>query len=226
MPVKKRVLIVDDHPLFRDGLKSLIERSAGYETIGEAGSGEEAIRLARELNPELITMDVSLPDMTGIEATRQIFAQMPDAKILMLSMHPRFEYVAEAFRAGAKGYVVKEATSSKLILAMDAIFRGEYYLDGNVSQEVISKLVSNREGESSIHDDRYGQLSPREQQVMRLIAEGVPTKNIATRLELSTKTVENHRGNLMKKLDVHTRMELVRYAARLGIIDVEGWKET
>ena len=222
---KKRVLIVDDHPMFREGLRSLIERSAGYETAAEAGSGEEALRLARELKPELVTMDVSLPDMSGIEATRGIIGLLPEVKVLMLSMHPRFEYVAEAFRAGAKGYVVKEATSSKLVQAMDAISRGEYFLDSNVSQEVVTKLVASQgEHENLIHDERYGLLSPREQQIMRLVAEGVPTREIATRLELSGKTVENHRANLMKKLDVHNRMELVRYAARLGLIDVEGWK--
>lgn len=224
MPDKKRVLIVDDHPLFRDGLRSLIERSAGYETAGEAGSGEEALRLALELRPGLVTMDVSLPDMSGIEAARQITGVLPEARILMLSMHPRFEYVAEAFRAGAKGYVVKEATSSKLVQALDAISRGEYFLDGNVSQEVITKLVTGGEKESLIHDERYGLLSPREQQVMRLVAEGVPSREIAARLNLSAKTVENHRANLMKKLGVHNKMELVRYAARLGLIDLEGWK--
>ena len=224
MPVKKRVLIVDDHPLFRDGLKSLIERSAGYETTGEAGSGAEAIHLARELKPELITMDVSLPDMSGIEAARQIAGVLPEARILMLSMHPRFEYVAEAFRAGARGYVVKEATSAKLVQALDAISRGEYFLDGNVSHEVISKLMAGGEKESLIHDERYGLLSPREQQVMRLVAEGVASREIAARLDLSAKTVENHRANLMKKLGVHSKMELVRYAARLGLIDLEGWK--
>lgn len=224
MPDKKRVLIVDDHPLFRDGLKSLVERSAGYQTVGEAGSGAEALRLAQELKPDLITMDVSLPDMSGIEAVREITMVLPGVKVLMLSMYPKFDYVAEAFKAGARGYVVKETTSARLIQAMDALCNGEYFLDGQVSQDIVAKLMAASGKEATVQDERYGLLSPREQQVMRLVAEGVPSREIAARLNLSLKTVENHRANLMKKLDVHSKMELVRYAARLGLIDVESWR--
>lgn len=224
MATKKRVLIVDDHPLFRDGLKGLVERSAGYEVAGEAGSGGEALRLAREIKPDLITMDVSLPDMSGIEAVREIVRAIPAAPILMLSMHPKFEFVAEAFKAGAKGYVVKEATSARMIQAMDALCRGEFFLDGQVSQDIVAKLVAGAGKESSVQDERYALLSSREQQVMRLVAEGMPSRAIAAHLGLSVKTVENHRANLMKKLDVHSKMELVRYAARLGLIDLEQWK--
>lgn len=221
---KKRVLIVDDHPLFRDGLKTLVERSAGYETVGEAGNGEEALRLASELKPELVTMDVSLPDMSGIEAARKMTALLPQVKVLMVSMHPRFEYVAEAFKAGAKGYVVKEATSARLIQAMDTLCRDEFFLDGQVSQDIVAKLTAGAGKETAVQDERYGLLSSREQQVMRLVAEGMPSRAIAAHLNLSAKTVENHRANLMKKLDVHSKMELVRYAARLGLIDLEQWK--
>ncbi|MCM2356891.1 MAG: response regulator transcription factor [Geobacteraceae bacterium] len=224
MPEKKRVLIVDDHPLFRDGLKGLVERSAGYETVGEAGSGAEALSLARELQPDLITMDVSLPDMSGIDAVREIIRVVPSVRILMLSMYPKFDYVAEAFKAGAKGYVVKETTSARLVQAMDALCRDEYFLDGQVSQDIVAKLVAGAGKETAIQDERYGLLSPREQQVMRLVAEGVPSREIAARLDLSAKTVENHRANLMKKLGVHSKMELLRYAARLGLIDVESWR--
>lgn len=224
MPAKKRVLIVDDHPLFRDGLKSLVERSAGYETVGEAGSSAEALALALQLQPDLMTMDVSLPDMSGIETVREIMRVIPSVRILMLSMHPKFDYVAEAFKAGARGYVVKEATSARLIQAMDALCRDEYFLDGQVSQDIVAKLVAGVGKEATIQDERYGLLSPREQQVMRLVAEGVPSREIAARLDLSAKTVENHRANLMKKLDVHSKMELLRYASRLGLIDMEKWR--
>lgn len=224
MPDKKRVLIVDDHPLFREGLRSLIERSSGYETVGEAGSGSEALGLARELRPDLMTMDVSLPDMSGIDAVREIMSVLPSVRILMLSMHPKFDYVAEAFKAGARGYVVKEATSARLIQAMDALSRGEYFLDGQVSQDIVAKLMAGPEKEPAIQDERYGLLSSREQQVMRMVAEGVSSKEIASRLDLSAKTIENHRANLMKKLDVHSKLELVRYAAKLGLIDVDEWK--
>jgi len=224
MGEKSRVIIVDDHPLFRDGVKGLVERTANYQCVGEAGSGAEALELARELLPELMTMDVSLPDMSGIEAVRQIMREVPSLKILMLSMHPNFDYVAEALRAGARGYVMKEATSTRLIAAMDALRRGEYFLDGQVSKETAAKLSSGQGGESTVQDERYALLSPREQQVMRLVAEGMPTRQLAQGLGLSVKTVENHCTNLMKKLDVHSKMELVRYAARLGVIDLEQWK--
>ncbi|TSK05095.1 MAG: response regulator transcription factor [Geobacter sp.] len=221
---KKRVLIVDDHPLFRDGLKSLIERSAGYRTVGEAGSGKEALALAADLKPDLVTMDVSLPDMSGIEVVRAMLKVVPDAKILMLSMYPKFDYVSEAFKAGAKGYVVKETTSARLIQGFEALCRGEFFVDGQVSQDLVSKLAAPPAREAAIHDEGYGLLTPREQQVLRLVAEGVPTREIAQRMTLSPKTVENHRTNLMKKLDVHSKMELVKYAARLGLIDVDSWR--
>lgn len=222
---KKNVLIVDDHPLFREGLKSLINRSSDYETIGEAGSAEEALQMALELRPDLVTMDISLPEMSGIEATREIRSALPEAKLLIVSMHPKFEFIAEAFKAGARGYVVKEATSSKLIQAMDALCRGEFFLDGGVSLEVITKLMSEPHNDSTIDDENYSLLSPREQQIMRKVVEGDTTKQIAAELNLSPKTVENHRANLMKKLGVHNKMELIRYAVKLGLIDVDQWKE-
>lgn len=222
---KKSVLIVDDHPLFREGLKSLIDRSNDYQTVGEAGSAEEALQMARELKPDLITMDISLPEKSGIEATREILSALPDAKLLIVSMHPKFEFIAEAFKAGARGYVVKEATSAKLIQAMDALCRGEFFLDGGVSLEVITKLMSEPTAESPIVDEQYSLLSAREQQVMRKVVEGETTKRIAENLGLSPKTVENHRANLMKKLGVHNKMELIRYAVKLGLVDVDQWKE-
>ena len=224
MGIKNSVIIVDDHPLFRDGVKGLVERSADYHCVGEAGSGAEALRLAAELAPDLMTMDVSLPDMSGIEAVREIVRALPKVRILMLSMHPNFDYVAEAFRAGARGYVAKEATSARLVQAMDALCLGEYFLDGQVSQDIVAKLTGGHGRDSAPQNERYALLSPREQQVLRLVAEGAPSREIAAGLGLSAKTVENHRTNLMKKLEVHSKMELVRYAARLGVIDLEQWK--
>ena len=224
MKEKSRVIIVDDHPLFREGVKGLVERTAEYRCIGEAGSGAEALALARELTPELMTMDISLPDMSGIEAVRLIMQEVPTVRILMLSMHSNFEYVAEALKAGARGYVMKEATSTRLVAAMDTLSAGEYFLDGQVSQDIVASLSSAQQEEPNVQDERYALLSPREQQVMRLVAEGSSSRQIAADLGLSAKTVENHCTNLMKKLDVHSRMELVRYAARLGVIDLEQWK--
>lgn len=224
MPPKKRVVIVDDHPLLREGLKAMIDRSAGYEAIGEAGSAEEAVRLAVESRPDLMTMDVSLPGKSGIDAVREIKRVAPAIKVLMVSMHSKFEYVAEAFRAGANGYMVKEATGGKLIHALDTLVNGEIYLDGHSSHEVIEKLLLGSEAERGVNDERYNLLTPREQQTMRLICEGLTSREISRQLDLSLKTVENHKANLMKKLAVHNKLELVRYAARLGLIDLEQWK--
>lgn len=221
---KKRVIIVDDHPLMRAGMKAMIDRSTGYVVTGEAGDIEEALRLAVELRPELMTMDVSLPGKSGIDAVREIKAVNPDVKILMVSMHSKFEYVAEAFKAGANGYLVKEATGGKLIHALDTLLTGEFFMDGLTSHEVIDKLLRGNDADRVVQDERYNLLSPREQQVMRLVAEGVSSREIASRLVLSAKTVENHRANLMKKLDVHSKMDLTRYAAKLGLIDVDEWK--
>lgn len=223
--MKKRLLIVDDHPLFREGLKSLINRSSDYQVVGEAGSAEEALRLAKELKPDLVTMDISLPEKSGIDATREILRSLPATRMLIVSMHPKFEFISEAFKAGAHGYVVKESASAKLIQALDALCRGEFYLDGGVSMEVVTKLMTEPKTEAVIDDEQYSTLSPREQQIMRQVVEGIHTKEIASQLGLSPKTVENHRANLMKKLGMHSKMELVRYAVKLGLIDVDQWKE-
>ncbi|NTV50410.1 MAG: response regulator transcription factor [Geobacteraceae bacterium] len=221
---KKQVLIVDDHPLFRDGLKSLVERSANYQTVGEAGSGAEAMKLVLELKPDLITMDVSLPDMSGIDVVRDILKVVPSAQILMLSMYPKLDYVSEAFKAGARGYVVKEATSARLIQALDTLCRGEFFVDGQVSQDIVAKLMAGSANEAVIQDELYGLLTAREQQVLRMVAEGMTSREIATKVNLTIKTVENHRANLMKKLNVHSKMELVKYAAKLGLIDLDNWR--
>ncbi len=225
MSIEKKVLIVDDHPLFREGLKSLIDRSPNYGTVGEAGNSEEALHLAEELQPDMVTMDVSMPGDNGVTTAGKLLRAAPGVKVLMVSMHPRYEYVAEAFRAGARGYLVKEATGPRLIEALDALGRGEFFIDGNVSRDVVGKLMADATSkEDESEDEAYNLLTPREQQVMRLVVEDVTAREIARRLSLKQKTVENHRANLMKKLGVHSKMELVRYAARLGLIDLDSWK--
>lgn len=221
MPEKRKVLIVDDHPLFREGLSNLIERSTGYEIVGECGSGSESIQMAESLEPNLITMDMSLPDMDGTEAIREIKELLPETLILILSMHSGFEYVSEGFRAGAMGYVVKETTSDKLIQAMDTIYEGQYFLDGNVSQEVVSKmLASPTKNNTKQKENSYSLLTPREKEILGLIAEGLSYREIAKQLFISPKTVENHRANIMAKLDVHKAVDLVKYAAKIGLIDM------
>jgi DNA-binding NarL/FixJ family response regulator len=225
MAPKKTVLIVDDHPLFREGLKSLIARNHRLEVVGEAGNATQGLRLAKELKPDLVVMDISLPDKNGIELTRQIRSLLSDTRVMMVSVHSKIDYITEAFRAGATGYVVKESATDQLLRGLETLSRGEYFLDSSVSHEVVRKLAGSPLKRATITDVAYGALTHREQEILRLLAEGLSSKEIAERLYISPKTVENHRANIMRKLDLHSTMELIRYAARLGLVDVDLWKE-
>ncbi|GAB4170180.1 MAG: response regulator transcription factor [Geothermobacteraceae bacterium] len=216
------VLIVDDHPLFREGLKSLINRSDNYRVTGEAGNAEEAVRLARRCQPDLVTMDMSLPGEDGASATRRVLQASPASRVLMLTMHPDYAYIAEAFLAGVRGYVLKEATSSQLVEAFDTLMRNEIFVDRNTSTELVSRIVAPHFRPPAV-EDRYGTLTRREQQIMRLVVEGQTSRQIAEQLGLRIKTVENHRGNLMRKLGVKGKVELVHCAMRLGLIDTGAW---
>ncbi len=224
MRKRKTVLIVDDHPLFREGLKSLLARHSSFEVIGEAGNGNDGLKKAKKLMPDLVVMDISLPDQSGIEVTSKIRSLLPETRVIVLSMHTKIDYITEAFRQGATGYVVKESATEKLMECLELVSKGEYFVDSSLSHRVVKSLLESDEKERKITDDGYNTLTPREQQVMRLLAEGHSTKQIAEKLFISAKTVENHRSNIMSKLEVHTIMELVRYAARLGLIDVDLWK--
>jgi DNA-binding NarL/FixJ family response regulator len=221
---KKRILIIDDHPLFREGIKSLIARNPGFEVVGEAGNGRKGLRMAKELKPDLVVMDISLPDKSGIDLTRDIRSHLSETRVIIVSMHSKIDHISEAFRAGASGYVVKESAAERLTQGLEAVSRGEYYLDSSLSHKVVKILAGLPEKEARITDARYEALTPREQQVMRLLAEGISIKEIAERLFISPKTVENHRTNIMSKLELHSAVELIRYAARLGLIDVDLWK--
>jgi DNA-binding NarL/FixJ family response regulator len=225
MASRQTLLIVDDHPLFREGLKSLIARNPKYEVVGEAGTGKDGLRLAKALKPDLVLVDISLPDTSGVELTRNIRTVLPETNVLVISMHSKIDYITEAFQAGAKGYVVKESATEKLLQGLDAVAGGEYFLDSSLSVSVVKRLVEFPEKEAQIKDGSYGSLTPREQQVMRMLAEGQSTKEIASKLFISPKTVENHRANIMEKLSLHSTIELIRYAAKLGLIDIDLWKE-
>ncbi|HAA04892.1 MAG TPA: DNA-binding response regulator [Syntrophobacteraceae bacterium] len=225
MAPKKSILIVDDHPLFREGLKALIERKPGFSVVGEAGTAREGLALATELKPELAVVDISLPDGSGIELTRSIRGMLPHTRVLIVSMHSKIQYITEALQAGANGYVVKESAADRLIQGLEAVSQGEYFLDSSLSQSVVKRLVDLPEQKVRVSDKSYGTLTAREQQVLRMVAEGRSTKDIAADLFISPKTVENHRANIMEKLNLHNTIELVRYAAKLGLIDIDLWKQ-
>jgi len=225
MTQKKTIIIVDDHSLFREGLKAIIERDSRYEVVGEAGSARKAIRMVRELKPDLALVDMSLPDQSGIELTRDILKFSARTHVMIISMHSKIDYIVGAFRAGALGYVVKESASDKLLQGIKMVLKGDYFMDTSVSHKVVKKLMGLQAKEKKITDTSYDTLTPREQEVMVLVAEGLSSNDIAERLFISSKTVENHRSNIMQKLDLHSTVELVRYAAKIGLIDIDLWKE-
>ncbi len=176
------------------------------------------------LGPDVALVDLSLPDQSGIELIGEIRRSSKKTRVLVVSMHSKIDYIAEAFKAGASGYVIKESAAERLLHAIEYVERGDYFLDSSVSQQVVKKLMEWPAKEAKIHDDAYRSLTPREQEVMRLLAEGFSTKVVAEKLFISPKTVENHRTSIMNKLDLHSTHGLVRYAAKLGLIDVDLWK--
>ena len=225
MAPKKTILIVDDHPLVREGLKSILKPATEYEVIGQAGRAREALDLVKSLQPDLVLLDLSLPDRSGLEICREIRNISPTTRILIVSMHSKVDYIVKAFQAGATGYMTKESATERLLKGIEHVLSGEYFMDGAVSQAVVRKLMQTPEKEMKITDAAYDTLTPREQEIMVLLAEGNSAKEAAAKLFISPKTAENHRTNIMNKLGLHSTLELVRYAARLGLVDVDLWKE-
>ena len=179
--------------------------------------------MARKAKPALMIIDLSLPDMNGIQLTRKLRAELPATTIIIVTMHAKVDYIAEAFQAGATGYVIKESAAEGLLKGIETVLKGDYFLDSAVSSQVVETLMKLQGKETKITDARYASLTAREQEILRVLAEGLSTKEIAEKLFISPKTVENHRANIMNKLDLHSTLELVRYAAKLGLIDMELW---
>ena len=225
MAEQKSIIIIEDHPLFREGLKTIISRDDRFKVVGEAGTGYEGLEMTKRLKPDLVIVDISLPDQSGIQLTRDLRQLLSETKILIVSMHSKIDYIAEAFQAGATGYVVKESASERLLQGLKSVAKGDYYLDSSVSHSVVENLMKSPLKAAKITDADYATLTPREQEVMRFLAEGLSSKAVAEKLFISPKTVENHRANIMNKLGLHSTIELVRYAAKLGLIDVDLWKD-
>lgn len=209
---KFRILLADDHSVVRQGFRLILENQPDMEVVGEASNGREAVTVAEALQPDVVVMDVTMPELNGIEATRRISELAPRARVLALSMHKDSVYVREILRAGAKGYLLKDAAGNDLLAAVRAVARGEAYLSPAVSDAVLTdyrKHVTNP----------IDLLTSREREVLQMIAEGKTNKEIANSLQLSVYTVEAHRGRIMEKLNLHSTGELVRFALRNGLID-------
>ena len=207
-----RILIADDHGIVRSGLRTLLESHEGLEVIAEADNGADARDLAISEQPDLAILDVKMPGLTGLQATREIREKAPDVAVLILSMHDEDRYLFEALKAGASGYVLKRAADTDLLNAIEAVQRGEPFLTPEAQQALIKDVLGQGEGHKE-------ELTPREEEVVKLVAEAHTNKEIAELLGLSEKTVENHRSNAMRKLGMRDRVELVRYAIRRGLIE-------
>jgi DNA-binding NarL/FixJ family response regulator len=208
--MKTRVVLADNHVLVRQGIKSLLERE-GFQVAGEAGDGQELVRIAGELQPEVAVLDIGMPLMNGLVAAHELKRVCPKTKSVLLTRHDEDQYVIEALRAGIRGYVLKNQAATDLVHAIQLVCRGQVYLSPGISRVVVDAYLS----KSSLPDDP---LSSREHEVLQLIAEGKSTKDVAALLGISVKTAESHRSRLMQKLDIHETASLVRYAVRRGLV--------
>jgi DNA-binding NarL/FixJ family response regulator len=217
MDNKLRIVLADDHTILREGLRSLLTADPDFEIVGEARDGREAVRCVEKLGPDLLLMDLSMPRMSGMDAIREIKRRFPDTKIIALTVHKTEEYILTTLQAGADGYVLKDATHDELIMAIKNVMGGKSYLSPGVSEKVIEGYLEGKGNSRSVSS--WETLSQREREVLKLIAEGYKNKEIAEDLCISLKTVEKHRANLMKKLDLHNAAALTVYAVDRGLVN-------
>jgi len=212
---KIRVLVVDDHTIVRDGICALLALAGDIEVVGEAANGSEVLKMVKELGPDVVLMDIAMPIMDGLEATRRIHKEFPRTRVLILTQYDDKEYVFPVIEAGASGFISKVAASSELASGIRSVFQGDSYLSPSVAKLLVEDY---QHGRGRVTRDPYKQLTDRERDVLKLVVEGHTTQEIAGILFISLKTVEGHKTNLMAKLGIHNRTELVKYALRKGII--------
>jgi DNA-binding NarL/FixJ family response regulator len=215
MPV--RILVADDHRIVREGLRHLLEKRTDFEVVAEAADGESAVRLATELSPNIAILDISMPGLNGIEATRRIVAERPGVRVLILSMHSDRRFVIESLKAGAAGYLFKDSAFDELVRAIEVVAARGVYLSPSITEMVVRDYVAQVACDG---DAAFSVLSPREREVLQLMAEGRSTKAIAARLAVSVKTVEGYRQQVMEKLNLHSVAELTKYAIREGLTEL------
>lgn len=219
-----RILLCDDHQMMRDGLRAVLER-AGFEVVGEAANGRQSLSLARQLSPDVVIMDISMPELNGIDATRKLVAELPHVKVLGLSMNSDRRYATSMFTAGAVGYLLKNSAAEELIQALEAIASGLTYVSPAIGQSGVEESALGDPSPASARNPaptaRAKALSPREREVLQLLAEGKSSKEIAASLDIAATTVETHRRQLMQKLDLRTIAELTKYAVREGLTSLD-----
>lgn len=209
-----KIVLADDHKILRDGLRNIIEKISNFKVIAEATDGRAAVKLCAELKPDVVVMDIAMPGLNGVEASRQILQENPDIKIIALSMHSNKQFITGMLKAGAYGYLLKDSDSEELITAIKTVARNQKYISQKISGIIINEFVSTLQEDEAV-------LSSREKEILQLIAEGKSSKEIGEILFLSSKTVDAHRKNIMDKLDLHTIPELTKYAIKSGLTSIE-----
>lgn len=212
---KIRILIADDHAVIRQGIRVLLEKEPDIEVVAEAGDGQDALEKYKDIQPDILLLDISMPKMSGMEVTKAVRQEFPDGKIVFLTMHEGDEYFFQALSVGASGYVVKGADSEELLSALRSVSRGGVYLQPSLAKNLVSDYMRSKSTAA------YDGLTPREGEVLRLIADGLTNKQIAEELFIGVTTVQTHRANLMEKLNLHSQAELIKYAIRKGILNPE-----
>lgn len=219
-----KVLVADDHVIVRDGIRQLLKNHHGIELVGEAFDGKDVMHKARKIKPDVILLDIGMPGLNGLEVVPLLKESVPESKVIIFSMYDKDAYVHQALASGAVGYVLKSDSGVEIIAAIQTVAAGDYFLSTKVNASVIRKYVSPKPVDDA-SPSGYDSLTEREQQIFRLVVEGHATKDIAQLLYLSPRTVEKHRSNIVKKLDIHEPVALLRYAVKIGIVDPELWSQ-
>ena len=214
------ILLVDDHTIVRQGLAKVLEAEPGFRIVGEAKDGREAIGMVEQTRPDIVIMDIAMPLLNGVEATRQIKKANPATKVIILSMHSQRRFISELLSLGASGYLIKDSSGTDVVLAIKAALKGDTYLSPSISRQVIEDYVSLKRTKSS-REELYGQLSNREREVFQMIAEGRSTREIADVLCISASTVKTHRSNIMEKMQMESVFQMVHFAFELGLVEVQ-----